>query len=54
MLRLYPKVLHPFVIEPLIVEKQSFAPGEKFSFHVILIDQKWYLQKINLSRTYKK
>ena len=37
MLRLYPKVPHPFVIEPPITEKQSFEPGEEFSFHLILI-----------------
>ena len=37
MLRLYPKVPHPFVIEPPITEKQSFEPGEAFSFHLILI-----------------
>lgn len=37
MLRLYPKVPHPFVIEPPITEKQSFAPGEEFPFHLILI-----------------
>ncbi|MCF6154243.1 MAG: hypothetical protein E3K36_03105 [Candidatus Brocadia sp.] len=37
MLRLYPKVPHPFVIEPLTTGKQSFAPGEEFSFHLILI-----------------
>ena len=39
MLRLYPKVPHPFVIEPPITEKQSFEPGEAFSFHLILIGQ---------------
>ncbi len=39
MLRLYPKVPHPFVIEPPDTEKQSFEPGEAFSFHVILIGQ---------------
>lgn len=54
MLRLYPKVPHPFVIEPLIAEKQSFASIEKFPFPVILIGQMWYLQKMNLSRKYKK
>ena len=37
MLRLYPKVPHPFVIEPPITEKQSFEPGETCSFHLILI-----------------
>jgi len=37
MLRLYPKVPHPFVIEPPITEKQTFEPGEEFSFHLILI-----------------
>ncbi|WP_347274283.1 CRISPR system precrRNA processing endoribonuclease RAMP protein Cas6 [Candidatus Kuenenia sp.] len=37
MLRLYPKVPHPFVIEPPVTEKQTFAPGEEFSFHLILI-----------------
>lgn len=37
MLRLYPKVPHPFVIEPPATEKQSFESGEEFSFHVILI-----------------
>ncbi|MDN3512500.1 MAG: hypothetical protein NG784_14525 [Candidatus Jettenia sp.] len=54
MLHLYPKVPHPFVIEPLIAEKQSFASVEKFPFPVILIGQMWYLQKMNLSRKYKK
>ncbi|TVL99080.1 MAG: hypothetical protein CV087_19450 [Candidatus Brocadia sp. WS118] len=39
MLRLYPKVPHPFVIEPPITEKQSFEPGETFTFQVILIGQ---------------
>ena len=39
MLRLYPKVPHPFVIEPPITEKQTFEPGEEFSFHLILIGQ---------------
>ncbi|MBI2470391.1 MAG: CRISPR system precrRNA processing endoribonuclease RAMP protein Cas6 [Planctomycetes bacterium] len=39
MLRLYPKVPHPFVIEPPSDEKQSFAPGEAFTFHLILIGQ---------------
>jgi hypothetical protein len=39
MLRLYPKVPHPFVIEPPVTEKQSFEPGEEFSFHLILIGQ---------------
>ena len=37
ILRLYPKVPHPFVIEPPVTEKQVFAPGEPFSFHLILI-----------------
>ena len=37
ILRLYPKVPHPFVIEPPITEKQTFEPGEEFSFHLILI-----------------
>ncbi|CAG0941751.1 hypothetical protein BROC_01581 [Candidatus Brocadiaceae bacterium] len=37
MLRLYPKVPHPFVIEPPITEKQTFNPGEEFPFHLILI-----------------
>ncbi len=37
MLRLYPKVPHPFVIESPITEKQTFEPGETFSFHLILI-----------------
>lgn len=37
ILRLYPKVPHPFVIEPPVTEKQAFAPGESFSFHLILI-----------------
>jgi hypothetical protein len=37
ILRLYPKVPHPFVIEPPITEKQSFETGETFSFHLILI-----------------
>jgi len=37
MLRLYPKVPHPFVIEPPITEKQTFEPGEEFPFHLILI-----------------
>ena len=37
MLRLYPKVPHPFVIEPPFTEKQSFELGEEFSFHLILI-----------------
>ena len=37
MLRLYPKVPHPFVIEPPITEKQTFEPGEEFSFHLVLI-----------------
>lgn len=39
MLRLYPKVPHPFVIEPPITEKQFFALGETFTFHLILIGQ---------------
>jgi CRISPR-associated endoribonuclease Cas6 len=37
MLRLYPKVPHPFVIEPPVDEKQSFETAETFSFHLILI-----------------
>lgn len=37
ILRLYPKVPHPFVIEPPVTEEQSFAPGESFPFHLILI-----------------
>ncbi len=37
ILRLYPKVPHPFVTEPPITEKQSFEPGEEFSFQLILI-----------------
>ncbi len=37
ILRLYPKVPHPFVIEPPVTEKQSFEPGEEFSFQLILI-----------------
>ena len=37
MLRLYPKVPHPFVIEPPLTEKQSFEPGEEFTFHLVLI-----------------
>ncbi|MEK7699374.1 MAG: hypothetical protein AAB332_03125, partial [Planctomycetota bacterium] len=37
ILRLYPKVPHPFVIEPPITEKLVFAPGEALSFHLILI-----------------
>lgn len=39
MLRLYPKVPHPFVIEPPITEKQTFESGEEFSFYLILIGQ---------------
>lgn len=39
MLRLYPKVPHPFIIEPPATEKQSFEPGEEFSFHVVLMGQ---------------
>ncbi|MCF6155462.1 MAG: CRISPR system precrRNA processing endoribonuclease RAMP protein Cas6 [Candidatus Brocadia sp.] len=39
ILRLYPKVPHPFVIEPPSDKKQSFAPGEAFTFHLILIGQ---------------
>ena len=39
MLRLYPKVPHPFVIEPPITEKQSFETGEIFTFHLVLIGQ---------------
>lgn len=37
ILRLYPKVPHPFVIDPPVTEKQAFAPGESFSFHLVLI-----------------
>ncbi|MCR4320550.1 MAG: CRISPR system precrRNA processing endoribonuclease RAMP protein Cas6 [Candidatus Brocadiaceae bacterium] len=37
ILRLYPKVPHPFVIEPPVDEKQSFETGEEFSFHLVLI-----------------
>jgi len=37
ILRLYPKVPHPFVIEPPVTEKLVFAPGEALSFHLILI-----------------
>ncbi|GJQ24872.1 hypothetical protein BIY37_02085 [Candidatus Brocadia sapporoensis] len=39
ILRLYPKVPHPFVIEPPVTQKQSFAPDEIFTFHLILIGQ---------------
>lgn len=39
MLRLYPQVPHPFVIEPPVTEKQSFGSGEEFSFHIILVGQ---------------
>ncbi len=37
ILRLYPKVPHPFVIKPPITEKQSFEPGESLSFQLVLI-----------------
>lgn len=37
MLRLYPKVPHPFVIEHPTTEKQTFEPDEEFAFHLILI-----------------
>lgn len=37
MLRLYPKVPHPFVIEPPADEKLLYTPGESFPFNLILI-----------------
>ncbi|MBM4053095.1 MAG: CRISPR system precrRNA processing endoribonuclease RAMP protein Cas6 [Planctomycetes bacterium] len=37
ILRLYPKVPHPFVIEPPADEKLLYSPGESFSFSLILI-----------------
>ncbi len=39
ILRLYPKVPHPFVVEPPSDEKQSFELGSTFTFHLILIGQ---------------
>ncbi len=49
-----PKGTAPFIIEHLIAEKQSFASIEKFPFPVIFTGQMWYLQKVDLSRKYKK
>ncbi|MDR4508785.1 MAG: hypothetical protein MRJ65_11220 [Candidatus Brocadiaceae bacterium] len=37
ILRLYPRVPHPFVIEPPADEKLLFIPGDSFSFNLILV-----------------
>lgn len=37
MLRLYPKVPHPFIIEPPLTNQQIFQPGEIIPFNLILI-----------------
>lgn len=37
ILRLYPRVPHPFVIEPPLDERQTYPPGEEIDFHLVLI-----------------
>lgn len=36
-LRLYPRVPHPFIIEPPLDDKQIYAPGTEMDFHLVLI-----------------
>lgn len=37
ILRLYPRVPHPFIIEPPPDERQSYPPGTEIDFHLVLI-----------------
>lgn len=37
ILRLYPRVPHPFVIEPPLDERQTFPPKTEIDFHLVLI-----------------
>ena len=37
MMRLYPKIPHPFVIEPPLVEQREFPAGSSLSFGLVLV-----------------
>lgn len=37
MLRLYPKIPHPFVIEPPLTHQRRFGPGDELEFGLVLI-----------------